>query len=191
MVVRASGFGAGTRELDDRPNVTQVILGDASAELPAGQPAVLLETNVDDATGEVLGEAIAALLRRGPRRLGHCGGGQEGPPCHCTVSALVDPALSGQVASAMVDATGTLGVRGQTLERWPQARMHEQVEVAGVPVRVKVSSGRVKVEHDDASRAARQSGLPYREVVSLAEEAWRRRGTESGDDEPPDVAGYA
>jgi hypothetical protein len=43
-------------------------------------------------------------------------------------------------------------------------------------VRVKVSPGRVKVEHDDAQRAARRTGRPLREVVSLAEEAHRRRG---------------
>ena len=51
----------------------------------------------------------------------------------------------------------------------------DEVEVAGHAVRVKVSAGRVKVEHDDASRAARRAGLPVREVISLAEEAWRRR----------------
>jgi hypothetical protein len=39
---------------------------------------------------------------------------------------------------------------------------------------VQVSAGRVKVEHDDAARAARHIGIPVREVVSLAEEAWRR-----------------
>ena len=133
MVVRASGFGAGTRELDDRPNVTQVILGDASAELPAGQPVVLLETNVDDATGEVLGEAIAALLRAGAHDAWVTAVvGKKGRPAH-TVSALVDPALSGQVASAMVDATGTLGVRGQTLERWPQARSTSRSRLPASP----------------------------------------------------------
>jgi len=55
-----------------------------------------------------------------------------------------------------------------------------------------VSVGRVKVEHDDATRAARRTGLPLREVVSLAEEAWRRRGTGGGPDPgepPPDLAG--
>jgi uncharacterized protein (DUF111 family) len=46
--------------------------------------------------------------------------------------------------------------------------------VAGFPVRVKLSAGRVKVEHDDAARVARRTGLPLREVVSLAEEAGRR-----------------
>jgi uncharacterized protein (DUF111 family) len=39
---------------------------------------------------------------------------------------------------------------------------------------VKVSPGRVKVEHDDAARVADRAGLPLREVLSLAEEAGRR-----------------
>ena len=70
--------------------------------------------------------------------------------------------------------TGSLGVRGQTLERWPQARAEGLVEVEGRAVRVKVSAGRVKVEHDDAVRVARRLGMPLREVLSRAEEAWRR-----------------
>ncbi|HVL05959.1 MAG TPA: nickel insertion protein, partial [Acidimicrobiales bacterium] len=72
---------------------------------------------------------------------------------------------------------------GETIQRWPAARVEDQVEVAGVPVRVKVGAGRVKVEHDDAARAARRTGLPLREVVSRAEEAWRRRISEGPDGE--------
>ena len=62
---------------------------------------------------------------------------------------------------------------------WPatEARRSAVVEVDGSPVRVKVGPGRVKVEHDDAARVARRTGLPVREVVSRAEEAWRREGT--------------
>jgi uncharacterized protein (DUF111 family) len=53
---------------------------------------------------------------------------------------------------------------------------------------VKISAGRIKVEHDDAARAARRSGLPLREVMGRAEAAWRRRQVEvpSG---PADDAG--
>jgi uncharacterized protein (DUF111 family) len=60
--------------------------------------------------------------------------------------------------------------------------------VDGLPVRVKNSAGRIKVEHDDAARAARRSGLPLREVMGRAEAAWRRRQVEvpSG---PADDAG--
>ena len=180
MTIAATGFGAGSRELDGLPNATQVVLGQALADgaQPAegeGQPVVLLEVNVDDATGETLAHTVATLLEAGAHdawvtpivR-------KKGRPAH-TVSALADPALAAQIAQVLVSETGSLGVRGQTLERWPAARTPGEVEVEGLPVRVKVSVGRIKVEHDDAARAARRTGLPLREVVARAEAAWRRR----------------
>lgn len=193
MVINATGYGAGTRELEGLPNVTQVVLGDgvaAGEEVrpggDSGQPVVLLEVNVDDVTGEVLAHTVAALLDAGahdawvsPILM------KKGRPAH-TVSALADVALADQVARVMVQETGSLGVRGQALERWPAARAPGEVEIDGIPVRVKVSAGRVKVERDDAARVARRTGLPLREVVSRAEEAWRRR-TAHGD--TPDEAG--
>lgn len=187
MRVAAAGFGAGTRDFEGLPNLVQVVLGRGepeSAARPApGQPAVHLEVNVDDATGETLAHAVTALLDAGahdawvtPIVM------KKGRPAH-TVSALADVALADQVAAVLAAETGSLGVRGQTLERWPAARIESEVDVEGVPVRVKVGAGRVKVEHEDASRAARRTGLPLREVVSRAEEAWRRRTRpEPGDD---------
>lgn len=187
MTIGATGFGAGSADIDGLPNVTQVVLGDATVEAGPGvdvghvegQPVMLLEANVDDATGETLANAVAALLEAGahdawvtPIVM------KKGRPAH-TVSALADPALAGQVSRVLASETGSLGVRGQTLQRWPSARAPDEVDVDGVPVRVKVSPGRVKVEHDDAVRAARRSGLPLREVVSRAEEAWRRRQASS------------
>ena len=180
MTITATGFGAGDRELDDLPNVTQVVLGvavdigaDTVRVAEAGQPVVQLEVNVDDATGEVLAHTVAALLDAGahdawitPIVM------KKGRPAH-TVSVLADPALAHQVARVLVAETGSLGVRGQRMERWPSARTASEVEVEGLPVRVKVSAGRVKIEHDDAARAARRTGLPLREVLSRAEAAWR------------------
>ena len=195
MTVEASGFGAGSREHDSRPNLTQVVLGHRREALDRGQPVVLLEVNVDDATGETLAHTIGALIEVGahdawvtPIVM------KKGRPAH-TVSALCDPTLARQVAACLTAETGSLGVRGQTYERWPESRLHAEVDVEGFPVRVKVSPGRVKVEHDDAQRAAKRTGRPLREVVSLAEEAHRRRGTlptESPDpdtDPPEDSAG--
>ena len=112
---------------------------------------------------------------------------KKGRPAY-TVSALVDPALGAQAAQVLTAETGSLGVRGQTLQRWPAARDVAEVEVEGLPVRVKVSAGRVKVEHDDAARTARRTGLPLREVVARAETAWRRR-QDSTIPSPEDDAG--
>ncbi len=93
----------------------------------------------------------------------------------------------------MAAETGSLGVRSTPIVRWPSARRSGVVEVEGVPVRVKVGPGRVKVEHDDAARVARRTGLPVREVVSRAEEAWRRQdlGEVVELPGPPDTPGDA
>ena len=180
MTISASGFGSGDNQLEDRPNLTQVVVGTMAASRPAGQPVMLFETNVDDATGETLAHTVASLLEAGahdawitPIVM------KKGRPAY-TVSALADPAVGDQVAATLAEETGSLGVRGRLMERWPRARLEHEVDVDGRRVRVKVSAGRVKVEHDDATRAAKLLGLPTREVVSLAEEAWRRQG----DDEP-------
>ena len=190
MSIEASGFGAGTAELDDRPNLTQVVLGVAVDELVPGQPVQLLEVNVDDATGETLAHTLSALMNAGahdawitPILM------KKGRPGH-TVSALADPAIAAQVSATLVHETGSMGVRGQVLQRWPQARLFDEVDVDGVPVRVKVSAGRVKVEHDAAARAAKRLGRPLRDVVSSAEAEWRARPGGAGATGPeavPDV----
>lgn len=184
MTIHATGFGAGSRELDGLPNATQVVVGVAAENTasPPGQPVTLLEVNVDDATGETVAHAVAALLSAGahdawitPILM------KKGRPAY-TVSALCDTVLIAQVSRVLTDETGSLGVRGTTLERWPKARDEATVDVAGLPVRVKVSPGRVKVEHDDAARAARRAGLPLREVVFRAEAEVRRL-------QPPTIPG--
>jgi uncharacterized protein (TIGR00299 family) protein len=192
LTIAATGFGAGSRDLDDLPNVTQVVLGELAADPSPSQPVTLLEVNVDDATGETIAHTVAALLDAGahdawvtPIIM------KKGRPAY-TVSALADVALTHQVTTVLMAETGSLGVRAQMLERSPAARDADEVEVEGLPVRVKVSTGRVKVEHDDAARAARRTGLPLREVLSRAEEAWRVRQLQRqrvGIDVDPDEAG--
>jgi len=87
-----------------------------------------------------------------------------------------------QVVATLMAETGTLGVRGRRVERWVAQRSAATVDIGGLPVRVKVSPGRVKAEHDDAARAARLSGLPAREVARRAEDAWRAQGEPWSDD---------
>jgi uncharacterized protein (TIGR00299 family) protein len=189
MTIARVGFGAGTAELGDRPNLVQVVIGERAPVLATGQPVVQLEVNVDDATGETLAHTVTALLDAGahdawvtPILM------KKGRPAH-TVSALCDPSLAAQVAGALTDETGSFGVRGHVCERWPSPRGFDRVDVEGLPVRVKVGPGRVKVEHDDAVRVARQRGLPLREVVGRAEAAWRRRAAGSSPHDAGEMPG--
>lgn len=174
MEIDVVGYGAGDAELDLRPNLLQVVVGTRTAAMPGGQAVVQFEVNVDDATGETLAHTVTAVLAAGahdawitPMVM------KKGRPAH-TVHALVDPSLARQVAGVLTAETGSFGLRAHTLERWPAARTFDDVEVDGLAVRIKVGPGRVKAEHDDAVRVARRTGRPLREVVSLAEAAWRR-----------------
>jgi uncharacterized protein (DUF111 family) len=174
FTVRAVGYGAGTADIPGRPNVVQVVVGDeqAPSRTPEpGQPVQLFETNVDDATGEVIAHTIAALLSAGahdawatPIVM------KKGRPAH-TVHALCDPARAAEVSAVLVRETGSLGLRGTVLQRWPQVRTDLTVHVQGHPIAVKMSGGRAKVEHDDAARAAAVLGMSLREVLRQAAEA--------------------
>jgi uncharacterized protein (TIGR00299 family) protein len=179
MTPRAVGYGAGTRDLDGRPNVVQVVIGTsapARALASPGQPVTLLEVNVDDTTGEVLAHTVTALLAAGahdawvtPIVM------KKGRPAY-TVSVLADPVLAPELAARLCTETGSLGIRSHVMERWPRARDHAIVDVDGMPIRIKVGAGRIKVEHDDAVAAARQLDVPLREVMARAEAAARETG---------------
>ncbi|MHB8681714.1 MAG: nickel pincer cofactor biosynthesis protein LarC [Acidimicrobiales bacterium] len=182
MVVRASGFGAGSRDLEGLPNCTQVVIGTALAPGAAGEPIFVVETNVDDATGETLAHTLDVVLEAGARDAWITPVVmKKGRPGH-TVSALVDAALLEQVRGVLLAETGSLGSRAYGVDRWAARREMDAVDVDGMRVRVKVSAGRVKAEQADAAKVARQTGRPLREVLSEVETRWRRRrdGEEGG-----------
>ena len=174
MGVHAVGYGAGTADISGRANVVQVIIGDAtetSVLSGTGQTVQLLEANVDDVTGEVVAHTIASLLSAGahdawasPIVM------KKGRPAF-TVHALCDPSLIEKIAAVLVRETGTLGLRGTTLQRWPQTRTEKTVTIDGYDIRVKISGDRVKVEYDDALLAATALNIPLREVLLRAEQS--------------------
>ncbi len=190
MEVACSGFGAGSHELDDLPNCTQVVVGSSLAGTGTGdgQPVSVLEANLDDVTGEQLAHAVARLLDAGahdawvtPVVM------KKGRPGH-VLHALGDPSHLEILRQVMMATTGTLGVRALGAQRWPAARQMAEVEVAGEQVRMKVGPQRAKPEFDDVTRVAAATGLAPHEVTSRAEEAWRRRGTPSEDSAGPQRA---
>jgi hypothetical protein len=192
MTVQASGYGAGGRDLDGMPNALQVVIGSPQTEASPswageggagapGQEACLLEANVDDVTGEILGHTVSALLAAGANDAWVTPVvGKKGRPAHI-LSAVADPVMMGALRAVFTSETGTLGVRVHGVRRWPAAREISEVTVDGYPVRVKRSAGRVKAEHDDVVRVAALAALPAREVARRAEEAARGDGDGAGE----------
>ncbi len=200
MRVTGQGFGAGSNELGELPNCTQVVIGVrvgrqagtdlitgvpagpahagvlATGDSDAGQAVAVLAANVDDATGEQLAHAVEALLDAGAYDAWLTPVVMKKGRPGTVVNVLCDPARVGTIRGVLRDATGSLGVRATFGERWPAPRSMESVWVDGQLIRVKVSGGRVKAEYEDVARASRRSGLPLREVASRAEASWRQGG---------------
>ena len=171
MDLHAVGFGAGTADVPSRPNVVQVVIGNLAEQTDGpGQMAIELSVNVDDATGEVLADAIEQLLTAGafdawitPIVM------KKGRPAF-TVHALCDAARLDVVRTTMITHTGSLGIRATEVQRWPQQRSEQVVIVEGHEIRVKVAEHRVKVEFDDAKAVAAATGRPVRHIIAMAEQ---------------------
>ncbi len=188
MRITASGFGGGAAELEDLPNCTQVVIGrrTASPVTGPGQPALVLETNLDDVTGEQLGLALASVLEAGALDAWVSGvtmkKGRPGQVLH----VLADAASAAALRAEIERTTGTMGVRATLVERWPVTRTVGEVQVEGMPVRMKVTRGRAKPEFDDVAHVAAKAGASVHDVASRAEEAWRAQPrTNPGAGAPP------
>ncbi|MGB0113836.1 MAG: nickel pincer cofactor biosynthesis protein LarC [Ilumatobacteraceae bacterium] len=168
MDTAAVGYGAGTADPPTRANVVQAVVGRGSRPTDASTDVIVLTTNVDDVTGEVLAHTITALMSAGaldawatPIVM------KKGRPAH-TVSVLCTPADADGLRHLIERETGTLGVRATPARRWAQPRTTETVEIDGHTIGLKITDHRIKVEFDDAARAAAALGVPVRIVIERA-----------------------
>jgi uncharacterized protein (TIGR00299 family) protein len=174
------GWGAGTIAFADRPNALRVVLGSVNPR-PAASELVVLETNLDDMTGELVGHVIALLLERGaldawatPITM------KKGRP-GLVLSALSRVALSDELSALMLRETTSLGVRRTPVERMERPRRSVELETAFGVIPLKVSEGpfgpvQVKPEFDACVRAAEAHGVTVRVVIAAALAAWSARG---------------
>lgn len=176
--LEVTGYGAGDRRYPERPNVLRGLLGDVSGELER-EDVVLLETIVDDVTGETIGALHESLSEVGaldvaalPATMKHSRPGE-------LIQVVVNEADADAVARALAVETGTLGVREiPVTHRFVAHRTIESVEIEvdgrQFELEVKVATDDegtlldVSTEDADARRIARETGMSVREV--------RRRG---------------
>ena len=177
FTLEATGYGAGARELPDRPNVLRVLVGQESGAgatpAPTVTDVVLLEANVDDLVPELVPDALERCLAAGaldvwtaPVQM------KKGRP-GIVVSALSRPDAERPVAAAMLENTSTLGVRVSRLRRYELERRVHVVDVDGQTIRVKVGLLNDRVvnvapEHDDCVAAAMATGRSVKEMWGRA-----------------------
>ncbi len=179
MRVAASGYGAGARDVPGRPNVLPALLGApledqepegaAAGQSPGGtETLIMVETTVDDVTGELLGDLPGLLLGAGALDAWITAvTGKKGRPAH-VVTALCRPGQDEPVQARLLAETGSLGARRHPVQRSALPRREAEVTVQGHRIRVKIGPHRAKPEHDDVAAAALATGLPRRVVAEQA-----------------------
>ncbi len=180
MTLGRTGYGAGTRVLPGRPNVAAVTVGTPAGSWNTGQAdpqgtgiVEVLETNLDDVTGETLGHVIAAALAAGaldawvtPAVM------KKGRPGH-VLHVLTRPDSTSALRQLIFAETGTLGIRCSAVTRTALPRRTTTVDVDGIAVRVKHGPHGAKPEHDDLAAAASALDLPLRVTARRVQEAVR------------------
>lgn len=173
---RRIGYGAGSRDLDQLPNLLRLEIGD-SGSFPQTDTVTLIETNIDDMTPEIYGYVIDRLLADGARdayltpiimKKGRPG---------VMLSVLADPDRTQSVTDRIFRETTTLGVRIRRIDRQTVSRRSEIVETSFGPVTVKVADygGRTRIapEYEDCARIAKERDVPVLDVYRAARDAAR------------------
>ena len=172
-VTRGIGYGAGGRDLPDRANVIRGMLRETAADRVQTETIAQLTTALDDATGEMIGHAIAVLLEDGaldaharPVTMKKSRPGVE-------LVVLARPSDRERLARRMMMETGAFGVRMEVIERAVAARTWVTVTVAGQSIRIKCAMDgdtllHAAPEYEDCVAASRALGLALPQVMHAA-----------------------
>jgi uncharacterized protein (TIGR00299 family) protein len=199
FVIRKVGHGAGTKDFAHRPNVLQACLGEAAQTVATDgrmRDMTVLETNVDDVTGELLADLISGAMSRGAADAWIVQTiGKKGRPA-AVVHVLTKTDNASALTTFLHEETGSLGVRWTPVLRHELDRWSGEVQIEGVPIGVKYSTVGQKPERDDVVRAAREIGRPVRLVaaeaaaLAAAHRGDRPRPAHGGDDPAPPVPSF-
>jgi uncharacterized protein (DUF111 family) len=182
MKIEGIGYGAGSLESEKFPNVLRLILGQITDEAEANADSVcLLETNIDDASGEIVGSVMEKLFEQRaldvfttPIYMKH------GRPAE-QISVICKIEDIQQLEQILFKEGLTFGVRRQILQRSKLSRKFVAVQTEFGEIRIKTGTlgGKVvnaKPEFSDCVSAAKKHNVAVKAVLDAAIAAYNKLG---------------
>lgn len=168
MRITAGGYGAGTCDFPDQPNVLRVLLGEATGAQEATTITVI-EANIDDLSPQILGYAMERLLESGALDVTlQAVEMKKGRP-GTLLRIIAKPEDRDRLSQIVFAETSTLGLRMYAAERRVQSRQWIEVTTPHGSVRMKVSGdGAYAPEYEDCRRLALETGAPLKQIVAEA-----------------------
>jgi uncharacterized protein (TIGR00299 family) protein len=179
MTVERIGHGAGKRDLAEQPNLLRLFVGQSSVAADADAVWVL-ETNLDDVPGEVIGYTIDRLFAAGALDVWTTPIAMKKNRPGVLLSAIAPADAVGAVEDVLFRETHTFGVRRHLAQRHKLKREPASVETPWGPVQGKLGwrDGQPPVftpEYEDCARVARAHGVALHEVYAGAQRAYAER----------------
>ncbi len=177
------GYGAGSGD-GAVPNVLRIISGEIDDALISDR-IEMLETNVDDVTGQVLGNLIDELLGAGAKDVSIIPATMKKGRSGHIIQVITKPEDSGKLARKIIEETGSLGVRiipvkHRLIAKREMGKVDITINNRMFSIAVKVARDMrgallsISAEFDDCKKTARESGVPVRDIIRIAEEKARQ-----------------
>ena len=168
MRIVGSGYGAGTCDFPDQPNVLRALLGEESGAEEATMITVI-EANIDDLSPQILGYAMERLLDSGALDVTLQAVEMKKSRPGTLLRVLAKPEDRDRMAQIIFAETSTLGLRMYSAERRVQSRRWVDVNTMHGSVRMKVSGeGAYAPEYEDCRRLALETGAPLKQIIAEA-----------------------
>ena len=181
MSTETTGYGAGTREYQDFPNVLRVLLGETEDVTPTDERLWMLETNLDDASPQIVGHVMNRVLELGALDCFFTPVQMKKNRPGVLLSVLCRREEKDAVMKLLFMETTTLGIRSYEVTRRALQRSVVRVETQYGPIDVKVAhlDGRVvneMPEFEQCRQAAAVANVPLKVVEEAARaELWKQR----------------
>ena len=182
MQIEAIGYGAGTMDLPEQANMLRVLMGNSiTAEAAAGHShthhdqVVVLETNLDDSTGEQIADCVNRLLDAGALDVTQTPCTMKKGRSGVVLSVIAAPERFRTMEAIVFRHTSSIGIRRQLLDRDILPRQQMTISTPLGPISAKAATlpggeQRIKIEDDDARRVAAENDLTTDAVRRLAEQ---------------------
>ncbi len=170
MVVQSVGYGTGMRDLDERPNLLRILIGDRQADREV-ETIITLETNLDDMSPEWLGYLMDRLFENGALDVtfSHIQMKKNRPGIQ--VQVIGKPDQKDGLMDILFRESTTLGVRFQYTQRRVLKRSTQEIESPWGKIQVKKIVNRdgmcfYQPEYEACSHIANKHALPLKEIYS-------------------------
>ena len=178
MTADATGYGAGTREYKDFPNVLRVMIGETEVIEATGERLFMIETNIDDLSPQILGHVMDRAFELGALDCYFTPVQMKKNRPGVLLSVLCERDRKEQLVNLLFTETTTLGVRSYEVERRALRRSVVRVETQYGPIDVKVGhlNGHVvneMPEFEQVRAAAMKAGVPLKVVEEATRIAFR------------------